>query len=133
MAFQNYFSKLFSSAGPSSQEIEQCVSKIQLRVSEEMNAALTKPFTCPEVEAALHQMGPLKSPGLDNFGAEFYQKHWATISSDVSNVVLKLLNGEGMVSSFNSTFIELIPKKQCAKSVVDYKLISLCNIFYKLL
>lgn len=37
-----------------------------------------------------------------------------------------------MTSSFNSTFIALISKKNNSLSVIDFKPISLCNIIYKL-
>lgn len=70
-----------------------------------------KPFTRLEVEAALQQMGPLKSPRSDGFRVSFYQKYWIAVGTDVCNVALSLLNGKGMVSSLNSTFIALIQKK----------------------
>lgn len=51
--FNEYFSNLFNSAGPSRMDIVECVSGIQPRVSVEMNENPLKPFTRPEVEAAL--------------------------------------------------------------------------------
>lgn len=65
-------------------------------------------------------MGLLKSPRPDEFGANFYQKHWHIAGTDVSNAVLSLLNGESINSSLNSTFISLSPKKQDVDSVNDF-------------
>lgn len=75
VAFNSYFSRIFSSVGLFRLKIAKCVSKIQLRVSEEINANLLKPFIRLEVEAALWQIGLLKFPRPDGFGANFYQKH----------------------------------------------------------
>lgn len=97
-----------------------------------MNAKLLQPFTRQEVEAAFQYMGPFKSPGPDGFGEYFYQKHWHTIGTDVSNVIPILLNSEGIISSINSTFIAFIFKKQDVDSVNDLRPISLYNVIYKL-
>lgn len=97
-----------------------------------MNAKLLQPFTRQEVEDALKHMGPFKSPGPDGFGEYFYQKHWHTVGTDVSNAIPSLLNSKGMISSINSTFIALIFKKQDVDSVNDLSPISLYNVIYKL-
>lgn len=60
-----------------------------------------------------------------DLGLVFYQKHWDTVGTDVSNAVLSLLNRDGMISSLNSTFIALISKKQDADSVGNFQPISL--------
>jgi hypothetical protein len=80
-AFVQYFEQLFSSAGLSN--MEDCLSAVTARVPPEMNEKLAAVFTPEEVDQALAQMHPLKSPGPDGFGACFYQKHWATIGDEV--------------------------------------------------
>lgn len=62
----------------------------------------------------------------------FYQKYWYTVDEDVSSVVLRVLSGESMIFFINSTFIALISKKQDVIYVNDFRLISLCNVIYKL-
>lgn len=106
---------------------------IETRVTEDMNLTLTRRFIREEVEKALKQMGPLKSPGPDGFGASFYQKHWKKVGDDVCESMLSILNGEGMIPSFNSTLITLIPKKCNPKCVNEFRGISLYNVLYKLL
>lgn len=54
------------------------------------------------------------------------------MGSELSAVVLSILNGECMNSSLNSTFTTLIPKKVSANSINDYCPISLYNVLYKL-
>lgn len=48
---------------------------IQPKINEEMNAKLIQKYTKEEVEEALNQMAPLKSPGPNGFRVIFYQKH----------------------------------------------------------
>lgn len=52
------------------------------------------------------------------------------MGQEVSKAVLSILNGEGMISFINSTFITLIPKKCNTDSVSDFRPINLCNGIY---
>ena len=48
-------------------------------------------------------------------------------------MVLQALNSGIVLESINTTFITLIPKIKNSKKVSNFKLISLCNIIYKLI
>lgn len=102
------------------------------KVTPEINAELLKQFTKEKVELALHQMASLKFLGLDGFNPSFFQKYWHIVGNVLSSVVLKFLNGSIFDSCINFTFIALIPKIKCPIIAFDFKLISLCNIIYKL-
>ncbi|KAF5452149.1 hypothetical protein F2P56_027179, partial [Juglans regia] len=108
--FNRYFQKLFTSSEPSKDEITNCLKNVEPRVSNEMNVNLTRSFTRLEVEDAINQMAPLKSPGPDGFGTCFYQKHWHIVGNEVCKTVLTWLNGNPMDSQVNFTYIALIPK-----------------------
>lgn len=56
-------------------------------------------------------MVPKKFSKPNGFSSDFYQKHWNVIGEEINGTVLKLLYGDGMVPSFNNTYIILIPKK----------------------
>lgn len=66
---------------------------IETRVTVAMNEKLLSPFEAAEVDLALSQMHPLKSPGPDGFAVVFYQKSWATIRNEVCLAILDFLNG----------------------------------------
>ncbi|XP_062158001.1 uncharacterized protein LOC133865598 [Alnus glutinosa] len=91
-----------------------------------------KCFTLEEINEALAQMHPLKAPGPDGFGVCFYQQHSDIVGEEVIKVALDFLNKGFFDSSFNSTFIVLIPKLHVPVSVGDYRPISLCNVLYKI-
>lgn len=97
-----------------------------------MNAQLLHRFTKEEVHETLMQMGPLKSLDPEGFGACFYQKHQNIIGDEVSSTVVIILQRVGMTSCFNSIYIALILKKCNLLVVIDFGLINLYNVIYKL-
>lgn len=93
---------------------------------------INRPFAHEEVEFALSQMGPLKSPRPNGLGACFDQKHWQVIGGDICAAVMDILHGDGMILSLNSIYIALIPKVCNPTLVTEFCPISLCNMVYKL-
>lgn len=76
----------------------------------DMNENPLKVYTVAEVEAAIAQMHPLKSPGSDGFAACFYQKSWTTVKSVVRMADLDFVNKRIFDNDINATNIALIPK-----------------------
>ena len=86
-----------------------------------------------EVESSLKYFKKDKSPGPDGWPVEFYLDFFDILGPELVNVV-ETSRREGRVTpSLNSTFIALIPKKEKPTSFVDFRLISLCNLVYKLI
>jgi hypothetical protein len=129
--FLDYFSRIFSSQGPS--RVEECISKVLPRVNDTMNSRLLSTFTEEEVRNALFQMNPLKSPSPDGFPADFYQKNWDTVGGDVCRAVLEFLNGGQFDAGLNVTNTVLIPKVTSPSNLTDFRPISLCNVLYKII
>jgi hypothetical protein len=96
-----------------------------------MNTGLYKEFTSEEISNALFQIGPIKAPGPDGFPARFFQKNWNTMREDVTRAVQNFLVTGVMPCGVNDTSIMLLPKKEEPKNLKDFRLISLCNIIYK--
>jgi exonuclease III len=130
-AFIEFYQKLFTSEG--TQGMEDCLASLEARVTPSMNDELMQEFTMEEVDVALSQMHPLKSPGPDRFSACFYQRAWAILRADVGKAVLDFLNFGVFDSSLNITHIVLIPKIKNPSRITDYRPISLCNVLYKLM
>ncbi|XP_062152877.1 uncharacterized protein LOC133861169 [Alnus glutinosa] len=131
MLFLDYYKMLSSSSNPVG--IEGCLNSIECRVSNSMNQRLLRPFTEDEVRFALFQMHPLKSPGPDDFSADFYQKSWEVVRKEVSRAVLNVLNGGSFDAGLNSTNICLVPKVAAPSYVTEFRPISLCNVIYKII
>jgi len=112
-------------------EPDLVVEHVPARVTEAMNDRLTRPYTTDEVERALRLMKPNKAPGPDGFTAGFYQLHWDLLGNDVIRAVLDFLNGGVLSDDINQTTIVLIPKTRNPQEM-EYRLISLCNVLYKI-
>ena len=66
-----YYEELFTSSNQSL--TVEALEKIPCTVTKEMNADLVRDFSELEVRETLHQMAPLKAPGLDGMPPLFYQ------------------------------------------------------------
>lgn len=55
--------------------IDDCIATVFSRVSPDLNAMLAEDFFQEEIDSALAQMHPFKSPGPDGFNASFFQHH----------------------------------------------------------
>ncbi|XP_042952150.1 uncharacterized protein LOC122289238 [Carya illinoinensis] len=60
-----------------------------------------------------------------------FQSNWDITGKEVSSFVLNILNNAGSLEGVNDTYIIMIPKIKNPTKVSDYKLISLCNVIYK--
>jgi len=127
----SYFSELFRAG--TNMDMETCLSAVDQTVTGRMNHQLLAEFTVEEIEAAMHQMPPMKAPGSDGFSACFYQANWGTINTEVCHVVLHFLNTGELDNQLNKTYIALIPKVLKPECVIEFRPISLCNMMYKLI
>lgn len=90
-------------------------------------------FTRCEVKLTLKHMAPLKSLGPNRMPPIFYQYYWDNIREEVTEAVLSFFNSEKFPSGLNHTYLTLIPKVKSPEKVLDFRLIALCNILYKLI
>ena len=102
-------------------------------VTKDMNAGLNHEYTADEVLQALHQMAPLTTPSPNGMSPIFYKSFWHIVGGDITAAILVALNLGIILESINTTFISLIPKIPNHKKVSDFRLINLCNVFYKLI
>lgn len=98
-----------------------------------MNENLIKDFTAKEVKSALQQMHPTKALGLDGMSAIFFQKFWNVVGSDVTNMVLIVLNFNMPMVEINKKNIILVPKIKNPTRIKEFRPISLSNVTYKLI
>jgi hypothetical protein len=96
-------------------------------------AFLEAPFTHDEIDAVIKEFPNNKSPGPDGFNAEFLRKCWPIIKKDFYDLCDQFHQGNLCLQSINSCFITLVPKKDNAETVHDFRPISLLNCTLKLI
>ncbi|XP_042939580.1 uncharacterized protein LOC122274622 [Carya illinoinensis] len=131
--FRLHFNQVYQSANPTERAIQQCLNGVRHRISRYKREQMDREFTSEEVVATFKQMSPFKSPGPDGFSAGFFQDHWDIVGSDVVQAVLDFFRTGEMPTGLNHTLIALIPKTSAPRSVNEYRPISLCNVWYKLI
>ncbi|KAI0498287.1 hypothetical protein KFK09_021528 [Dendrobium nobile] len=125
--FQNHLNKDFT---PSPIVDHSFIPNI---VMPEENRALSSLPLLEEVKITLFDMNADSVAGPDGFTVKFFQHLWHLISDDVYAAVLDFFNGNPIPKFFSSTSIALIPKSNNVNSWNDFRPISLCTVFYKLI
>ena len=104
----DYFKNLFTTSSPTN--FNDILEAVETKVSPSMNHMLTSDFTAREVEQALKQMHPQKTPGQNGMPPLFFQHFWSISGDVVTKTVLDFLNLGVFPPNFNETHIVLIPK-----------------------
>ncbi|GKA89934.1 RNA-directed DNA polymerase, eukaryota, partial [Tanacetum coccineum] len=84
-----------------------------------------------EIRLAVWNCGENKSPGPDGYTFEFFRKYWNIVGPDLCEVVEYFFETCLFPKGCNSSFVALIPKVADAKSVNDFRPISLIGSVYK--
>ncbi|GAU16656.1 hypothetical protein TSUD_326060 [Trifolium subterraneum] len=127
---KSYFDTLFK---PRVGDHDPVLNLVQPRVTNDDNFFLNAPITKVEIQQALFQMHPDKSPGLDGFNPAFYQRFWEQCSDDIFSAASTWLERGYFPTSLNETNICLILKCDNPTSMKDLRPISLCNVLYKMI
>lgn len=78
-------------------------------------------------------MGGTKALSLDGFSGWFYQSNWDLLGSELCNMVHSFYSQGYLLKEINRTNIVLIPKCVNLVTLVQYKLIRLCNFIYEVI
>lgn len=94
---------------------------------------LDAPISVEEVWTVIKSMAMDKSPGLDGFSGRFYKTCWATIKNDIMVAVGALHGGDARkLHLLNLAFMVLVPKREDAIQISDFRPISMVHSFAKL-
>ncbi|PKU78251.1 Putative ribonuclease H protein [Dendrobium catenatum] len=94
---------------------------------------LIAPVTDQEIKDVIFAGPSSSSPGPDGFTFEFFKGAWEIIGFYVTNAVKSFFSGAQLPRCAKASAITLIPKNKHATDISDYRPISLCNVFYKLI
>jgi hypothetical protein len=93
-----------------------------------------EPFTEKEIHEALLQTSPDKASGPDGFTGAFFRSCWAIVKGDLMATMNSIHDARCVnLDLLNSANVILIPKKEGAEHITDYRPISLIHSVAKLL
>jgi len=101
-------------------------------IIDRQNAELCKGVTEEEITQVVKELPSDKVPGPDGIPAEFYKNCWAIVKENLIEAVQHFFNTKRLPPQWKSTFISLIPKVKCPKTVKECRPTSLCNVSYKI-
>ena len=94
---------------------------------------LERKFERDEIFQVVRDLEGDKAPGLDGFTMAFYHHCWRVVEKDVLAVFEEFFQYCKFEKSLSATFIALIPKKNDASNIRDFRPISLVGSVYKIL
>jgi len=86
----DYYKALFFALAPT--HMTKVLDTVDMVVTNNMRHALLLLYTENEVQVALFQMHPSKSPGPDGMSPYFFQKFWHIVGPNVTSIVLSILH-----------------------------------------
>lgn len=103
------------------------------RLDEEASNQLEVAFSEEEISCCLRECYVDKASGPDSFNIKFLQDFWPVIKKDVVEMFNEFHKTGSFVKSLDSTFLVLIPKKEGANNVKDFRPIIMVGCVYKLM
>lgn len=128
----NYYKQLFGARDHSCVSMDEHQVADIPQVGETDNEILSAPFSEKEVFDAIGHMKNGKAPGPDGFLAEFYKKCWHIIKTDLMSMFHDLFCGHLQLFHLNFGTITLLPKKEGATRIEQFRPICLLNVSFKI-
>lgn len=132
MYISNFYKKLFGAP------VANFVSLHENRVGDlpqlgtDENEVLSVPLSEKEVFESISQMKNNKAPHPDDFPAEFYKECWDIIQGDLMSMFHDLFNGQLQLFKLNFGTVTLLPKKEEAVCIVQFRRICLLIVSFKI-
>ena len=94
------------------------------RIEEDAQLELERDFSKEEVVKVLQEMEDDKTPSPNGFIMAFFQKCWSVVEKDVMTFFYYFHRSSEFERSLNASFLSLIPKKNNALNIKDFRPIS---------
>ncbi|KAK1308956.1 hypothetical protein QJS10_CPA09g00001 [Acorus calamus] len=131
---EHILSHFSSSYVPPHQSVDISLLEVVPRILTPMdNDMLLAIPSAQEIESITFSLKSSNAPGSDGFSGYFYHACWDIIHSDIILAIQDFFRDRKILKATNTTFIALIPKGPNPSTVKDFRPISLCNQWYKIM
>jgi hypothetical protein len=94
---------------------------------------LIAPMSNDVVKKALFSIGNEKAHGFDDYSSFFFKRSWNVVGNDFCAEIKDFFVSGELLKQVNHSIITLVPKSSNVTSAIDSRLISCCNIIYKVI
>ncbi|KFK28834.1 hypothetical protein AALP_AA7G055000 [Arabis alpina] len=131
----DFFTGLFGTSALelSNSETQEVRNHWKFRCSPQARELLSKHVSAEKIMSEIAALPLNKTPGPDGFTGEFFRKSWDIVGEDITAAVSEFFTSGRILKQWNSTAVSLIPKRQGADMVSEFRPISLCNVLYKVI
>lgn len=98
-----------------------------------MKQSLIAEITFEEIKQAVFDIDDERCPGPNGFSSLFFKDTWEVTGEDVVRYVEEFFESGKLLKQWNHAFIALVPNSSHSNKVTDYRPISCCNVFYKII
>lgn len=134
-AFVEHYNKLLGQTNRLKEGFEKDFLPLMPILSRDIKKRLEEPICLKEVENAIDELSPGKSPGPDGLGASFYKTFKFPLAIILNRLFVEAYDVKQVPPSFRAAHMVLIPKtddQEKLQSVEAYRPISLTNVDYKI-
>lgn len=94
---------------------------------------LNDPVTFEKVKTALFEMSPFKAAGVNRVNVLSFQNQWDTFGQSLFKMVSNAFEFGFFCKELNETMFVPIPKVAAPENLSQFRLISMCNVSYKVI
>lgn len=94
---------------------------------------LQDPFTDEEIQRTVFSLANNKASGPDGLPNEFAKVYWADIKGDIIGLLHRFFEGTADISALNTANIVMLPKKEDAVQLKDFRPISIISLISKII
>ncbi|XP_024011406.1 uncharacterized protein LOC112086667 [Eutrema salsugineum] len=105
---------------------------LKFRCCQSDQRKLVAEVTAEEIKRVLFEMPANKSPRPNGYTVEFFKDCWSIVGQDLVVAIQSFFSKGFLPKGVNSTILALIPKKDQALFMKDYRPIACCNVIYKI-